>query len=111
AKEVQHPDGRVVVEEGGKALGFHLIIDGEAEVDNPDKSILKAGDYFGEISLIDGLPRSVSVTAKRGMRTVYLNSSTFDALLRDYPETARSVMKVLTKRIRDLESKARAQSA
>jgi|SRR5581483_9231803 len=105
ARDVRHADGHRVIDEGGKALGFHFILEGSADVVAKDghKATLHAGDYFGEMSLIDGSPRSASVVANGPLRTLSLDSSTFNALLDEHPEAARAVMKALTRRLRATE--------
>ena len=69
ASEVLHPPGKAVATEGGGALAFHLIIEGSATVskDGHELRTLGPGDYFGEISMIDGRPRSATVTALEGL--------------------------------------------
>jgi CRP-like cAMP-binding protein len=108
-KEIEHVDGRTILDEGGMALGFHLVLDGEAAVvkDGKEQSLLRKGAYFGEMSLIDGQPRSVTVIAKRGLRTAYINNTVFQALLRDNWDVAFSVMKVLSARVRRAEQEVR----
>lgn len=59
AKEVDHEAGREVASEGLGALAFHLILSGAASVSAGGTVLrqLRPGEYFGEISLIDGRPR------------------------------------------------------
>jgi CRP/FNR family cyclic AMP-dependent transcriptional regulator len=105
ARKVVHTDGQRVIDRGGQPLGFHLIVDGAATVERPngERIPLGKGDYFGEMSLIDGQPRSASVVANGDLRTVSLDSSTFNALLDEHPEASRVVMKALSKRLRSLD--------
>jgi CRP-like cAMP-binding protein len=99
---VDHAAGKEITEEGGGGSGFHLIQSGTATVtiagtSRPD---LGPGDYFGEISLIDGLPRTATVTASTPMRTLSLASWAFKPILESEPEVARALLKVLCARIR-----------
>jgi CRP/FNR family cyclic AMP-dependent transcriptional regulator len=105
SREVTHPDGKTVIDEGGAPIGFHLIVDGQATVTTPAGKTrdLGPGDYFGEISLIDGKPRSASVVAKGRLRTQSLSSATFHSLLGSHPEIARAIMSALCQRLRALE--------
>ena len=63
AKEVTHAAGRSVSTEGLGGLAFHYILEGRATVsrDGEELRTLGPGDYFGEISMIDGRPRSATV--------------------------------------------------
>jgi CRP-like cAMP-binding protein len=109
AKEVRHAQGHTILDEGGRPLGFHLILEGEATIirDGAEQIRLGPGAYFGEMSLIDGQPRSATVIAQTPLRTAYLDYSAFDAMMAEHPEVAREVMKRLTGRIRDLEARVR----
>ena len=82
-----------------------MIVDGEAtvSVDGVDHATLGPGSYFGEISLIDGGPRSATVTAKTDLKTVSLTSWDFNALLDQFPELSRTLLKQLCRRLRDVE--------
>ena len=61
------------------------------------------GSYFGEISLIDGGPRSATVTAKTDLKTVSLTSWDFNALLDQFPELARELLDPALRRLRGVE--------
>jgi len=58
------------------------------------------GDYFGEMSLIDGKPRSASVVAKGDLRTLSIPAWNFNRLLDDNPEMMRALLVVMSERIR-----------
>ncbi len=105
ARVVNHPAGREIVEEGGGAAAFHLIRSGTASVRVGDKSRpdLGPGDYFGEISLIDGLPRSATVKAETPLTTISLPSWHLHSLLDEHPEIARELLKVMCARLRAAE--------
>ena len=105
AKEVSFPAGKVIAKQGESGVGFHMISEGEAavSVDGVDHAQLGPGSYFGEISLIDGGPRSATVTAATDLRTVSLTSWDFNALLDQFPELSRTLLKQLCRRLRDVE--------
>ena len=69
AKRVEYPAGATVASEGEPGLGFHLILEGNAEVSvgGATRGVLGPGDYFGEISLLDGGPRSATVATTTPM--------------------------------------------
>jgi signal-transduction protein with cAMP-binding, CBS, and nucleotidyltransferase domain len=60
AKAVEYEAGMTIAVQGEEGLGFHLIREGSAEVlvDGRRRGELGPGDYFGEISLLDGGPRT-----------------------------------------------------
>src|SRR5262245_49625684 len=76
ARVLHHPAGSEIAEEGEKGVGFHLITSGTASVTvhGTSRPELGPGDYFGEISLIDGKPRSATVTATSDLETISLVS-------------------------------------
>jgi CRP/FNR family cyclic AMP-dependent transcriptional regulator len=61
---------------------------------------LRAGDFFGELSAIDGEPRSASAVALTESQLAALSADGFRELLRDHPEVAERVMRRLTRLIR-----------
>jgi CRP/FNR family cyclic AMP-dependent transcriptional regulator len=109
SKQVSHPDGKVVLEEDASAVGFHLILAGNAEisVDGTVVGTFAPGEYFGEMSLIDGKPRSASVTAANGLHTLSIPSWNFEGLMMEHPEMMRAMLEVLCARIRRLEASPR----
>jgi len=106
AKCVPHPPGKVVTEEGGSGVGFHLVTDGTAtvQVGGQARANLGPGDYFGEISLIDGKPRSASVAAETELRTIFLARWNFAVLLDDEPEVTKNLLLAVCARLRLAES-------
>jgi CRP-like cAMP-binding protein len=105
AKEVEFPAGKVIAKQGESGVGFHMITDGEAtvSVDGVEHARLGPGTYFGEISLIDGGPRSATVSAATDLKTVSLTSWDFNVLLDQFPELARGLLIQLCRRLRDVE--------
>jgi CRP-like cAMP-binding protein len=110
--------GTVVTTEGAKVEGFsafgregayfHLILDGEAEVSRHGSTVatIGTGAYFGEVSLIDGGPRSAEVTAGgEGLRTFSMQKWSFEQLLEEHPEVAVPMLRVMTGRLRAAEAR------
>ncbi|GAA1107996.1 hypothetical protein GCM10009630_01080 [Kribbella jejuensis] len=99
--------GNHVVEQGANDAGLQVVLEGSAEVEvsGADRAPLAPGDYFGEISLIDGLPRSATVVAgPDGLTTFALSALAFAPVVRENPDVAEALLKALTARIRSLES-------
>lgn len=102
---VQHPAGKVVAAEGEGALALHVVLQGTASVTVGDheKRTLSTGDYFGEISLIDGKPRSATVTATTPLTTLAVPHLVLQSLLDDDPACARALLTTLCARLREAE--------
>ena len=104
-KETDYPAGKVVVKEGGSAVGFHLILKGKARVSikGRTRTTLGPGDFFGELSLIDRGPRTATVTADTPLRTLSLVSWEFVPLLERQPSIARKMLVVMCHRLREVD--------
>jgi CRP/FNR family cyclic AMP-dependent transcriptional regulator len=105
SKEISFRAGQVVAAEGSQAGRFYLILEGEAtvEVGGRYRPSLGQGDYFGEISLIDGGPRSATVTAATDLRTLSMASFNLKALLKEQPSIAPKLLVQLCGRLRSSE--------
>jgi len=105
-KVVHHEPGHQIMTEGRAALGFHLILEGEADVvvHGTARRTLHPGDYFGEVAVIDGKPRSASVVAKTEVRAWAMTGSSFKNLLEDQPSVSHGVLLGLCSRLRELET-------
>jgi CRP/FNR family cyclic AMP-dependent transcriptional regulator len=106
ARVVNHPEGKDITEEGGGAAGFHLIRSGNVSVSvgghaRPD---LGPGNYFGEISMIDGKPRSATVHATSPVTTIALASWAFHPILDEHAEVGKELLKVMCARLRAAEA-------
>ena len=104
SKEVTHRDGKAVVEEDQSAIGFHMILTGQAEANQSGTivSTMGPGDYFGEMSLIDGKPRSASVVARGELHTLAIPAWNFNRLLDENPDMMRAMLVAMSERIRRL---------
>ena len=107
-REVAHADGHEVIVEGAGAVGFHLITAGTARVTSVGavRRTLSVGDYFGEISVIDGRPRSASVEAVEQLRTFVLDPAVVKHLAASNPDFAHQLLVMLCTRLREAESRA-----
>jgi CRP/FNR family transcriptional regulator, cyclic AMP receptor protein len=104
-KEVRFDPGTVVAQQDGGAAGLHVIMDGEVsvDVDGHERARLGPGNYFGEMSLLDGLPRSATVKAEEETTTFALTSWQFLPLLDEYPSISRALLVELCARLRRVE--------
>lgn len=107
SKVVTFEAGREVAAEGKGALAMHLVLEGGAVVTIRGEEVraLGPGDYFGEISLIDGKPRSATVTAgDAGLTSLAVPHHAFDQLLQADPAASRAVLVTLCARLREAEA-------
>jgi CRP/FNR family transcriptional regulator, cyclic AMP receptor protein len=100
--ETRVTSGRVIAKQGSVRREVFIIIEGKARVERDGKLIarLKPGDSFGEMSLIDGEPRSATVTADGDVSVLMVDPRSFLALLEDAPALSRKVMAALCERLR-----------
>ena len=104
--ESTHQKGEYICREGDEGDTFHIILDGELEVsvghDDSTRvlSILKKGDFFGEMALLDGAPRSADITALGEVTVMVIARAAFSKLLRSEPQIAQVLLRTLAGRLR-----------
>jgi CRP/FNR family transcriptional regulator, cyclic AMP receptor protein len=115
---VEAPPGADIIRAGESVSGFHahsplhmhVILSGDATVWMNGKELerLVVDDYFGDLALIDGQPRSADVVAgESGLTTWSLSKVAFDKVIEDHPEVLLPMMKVVVARLRRAEAAAR----
>ena len=94
--------GKVLCREGETAREFFVIIEGEVGVAKAGEEIrtLGNGDFFGEIGLLEDVPRTATVTAKSPIRYFVLTRQSFRSLLDRQTEIERKVMRAFADRVR-----------
>jgi len=104
-KVVRHEPGHQIMTQGRSALGFHLLLEGEAEivVNDEVRKTVGAGEYVGEIAVIDGKPRSATVRARTEVKAWAISDTAFKTLLEKEPGLALAVLRGLCARIREAE--------
>ncbi len=101
-KEVNYKKGEIIFEENTNADAFYIINKGEVEIlkkGNTDKeeilAIKKCQDVFGEMAVIDDLPRSATIKAKTNVELLKLSKDIFNELMKSFPhisiEIARNI--------------------
>ena len=95
----------VLTRKGERGDEFFLILDGQARVlvSVRKRAKLGPGEFFGEMSLLDGGPRSATVVAETAMRLLVIHRRDFSRLLTDVPDLPRSLLAVLSRRLRQSE--------
>ena len=106
--DVTHHAGHVVVKQGAGAHFLHIIVSGTASVSANGNHVadLGPGDYFGEISLLEGGRRSATVTAETDLRVLGINATSFRRLVQGDARVAESLPNIITDRLRELEERA-----
>jgi uncharacterized membrane protein len=108
--DVSFEPGQVVFKRGDPGGSIFIVVSGAVEIfveDTTGQRIVfetaKAGDFFGELSLLDGDPRSASSVALEPTRTVRLDRSDLELLFRRHPTAAMDVLAVIGKRLREAD--------
>lgn len=105
ADEISFREKETIVEAGQPGGTFFIIVEGEVRVVRGDRTIARAGpgEFFGEISLLDGGPRSASVIADTPVVAIRLFKASFDKVVREEPRVAGKILAVVARRLREAE--------
>lgn len=95
------PAGAVLCKEGSRGREFFVIIDGEAEVTKGGRRVatLGAGDFFGEIALLERVNRTATVTAVTPLRFFVISDQAFASVLDTDPAIERKLLRGLAGRV------------
>lgn len=106
-RERHFEPGSTVFEEGDEGVGFYLITKGRVEATRAGTKLneLGAGDFFGEMALLDGHRRSATVKALEPTDTLALMRADFIAEVKNSPDIAIEMLEVLSRRVRDLDER------
>ena len=99
--------GQYIVNEGDLGKELFIIIKGEVEVISGGSKIdvMKSGASFGEMALLDSQPRSADVVALEDVMVLKMERDDFHEILKQRDEVAIGVIKVLNRRIRNLNQR------
>lgn len=97
--------GATVVKEGASGSVFFVVLEGKAKVVRRGRTVaqLKAGDFFGEMALLDGEPRTASVVAETDARFLTLSRKDFREALDADATLSKRIMREMAGRVRELE--------
>lgn len=106
ADEVDIPAGKRLATAGETGRQMFIIVSGRASVKTPKGRTVRLGpgDFFGEMSLLDGGPRSANVDADTDMQLLVLAQREFWALLDEASPISRKMMSTLSKRLREVNA-------
>ncbi len=104
---VQFPKETVIIREGDLGDCFYIIRSGSVRIETQVEEFqqpvilarLEAGDYFGEMALITGEPRSATVVAEEDVTLWRILKSDFDAMIMSHPQITLSLTHMLSHRL------------
>jgi CRP/FNR family transcriptional regulator, cyclic AMP receptor protein len=104
-EEEEFPEDTALAEEGKPGDTFYVLLEGEAKVVRGGRRLdrLIPGDFFGEIALIDGGPRTASVVATTPVTTLTISRKRFRRMLEEDPSIVLAMLEELAKRLRNNE--------
>lgn len=108
ATRLNEPAGTVLTQEGKVGREFIIVIEGEIEIFKGDRLIATrgAGDYVGEIALLDQRPRTATVVAKTPVVIEVIGQREFRSLLAEAPELSSDIMSTMAQRLAELDESA-----
>ncbi|HYJ61153.1 MAG TPA: cyclic nucleotide-binding domain-containing protein [Actinomycetota bacterium] len=104
ADQVALEPGQTVVEEGMLGEAMFVVLTGSAVVTRRRRRVgqILPGDFFGELSVIDGGPRSATVRAETGLTLLRLSRATVRRLIEEDPAIAITILEVMVGRLRQI---------
>jgi diguanylate cyclase (GGDEF)-like protein len=106
AEPMEFQPGENIVEVGDAGRSLFIVVDGTVQVLYPGRNhevalaLLGAGDFFGEMALLNAKPRSATVRAQTLVRALKLEQRAFQRLIHASPSVAIQIMEILSLRIR-----------
>jgi CRP-like cAMP-binding protein len=101
--------GETVFREGDLGTEMYIVHEGQIEIlkqmqdGERQLALLEKGDFFGEMSILEDLPRAASARAVTDVKLLLINGTTFDQMLRTNPEIAVRMMRKLSRRLRETD--------
>jgi len=107
ARILDAPAGSVLTRAGDPGDVFFLILDGtvRVEVGSGGYVSLHPGAFFGEMSLLDGGPRSATAVSDTPVRLLVIDRANFSRLQREVPELTQTLLVTLSQRVRQVEAR------
>jgi hypothetical protein len=108
--QLDFAQGDWVFEEDTLGTEMYIVLDGQVEIlkhvgeEDRQLSVLEKGDFFGEMALLEGLPRAAGARALTPVKVLEINGATFNQMLRDNPEIAVRMMRKLSRRLRETDA-------
>jgi CRP-like cAMP-binding protein len=107
AHEIECPAATPVVREGDAGSELFIVVHGEVDVRSGARRVatLREGNFFGEIAVITGSPRTATVTTGTPMRALVIPSRDFRKLLQDSPDIQFNVLQEVSRRLEERSSR------
>jgi CRP/FNR family cyclic AMP-dependent transcriptional regulator len=102
SRRVRYPALTRIVRKGDRGDAFYAILEGRARVTEVEV-VLGPGDVFGELALLDGKPRSLTVEAETDVLALRIGRSEFLRVLKDEPSVSLKLLQELAGRTRQLQ--------
>lgn len=105
-RTLEFGEGRFIFHQGDLGTEMYIIHEGQVEILQEHSTgprqiaVLDRGDFFGEMSILEELPRNASARAASPSRLIVIDSATFDSMLRADPEIGVRIMRKLSRRVR-----------
>jgi CRP-like cAMP-binding protein len=105
ADELTFEPREAIVEEGMRGETLFVVLTGRGKVSRRGRKVgeVLPGDFFGELSALDGGPRSATVSAETPMRVLRLFRHTLQELLRDEPSLILKLLDGIVRRMREVD--------
>ncbi|MGH2382757.1 MAG: Crp/Fnr family transcriptional regulator [Candidatus Limnocylindria bacterium] len=102
------PADRRLMSQGERGAEMFVLVSGTARVERDGEVLADrvAGEVLGEIALLDGGPRTATVTLTEASRLLVLARREFQALLEEFPEVRLHVLETVAHRLRSLDHEA-----
>src|SRR3989441_6808909 len=108
---VKHKKGEMIYVEGDLGSEMYVVQSGAVRIYRTlggvkqELAIMEKGDFFGEIAVLEGLPRSASAEALDNVELIEINSTTFDKMIRGNIEIAVRMLRKLSNRLQEANRK------
>ena len=102
--EVEYPDGGTIVREGEQDDCLYVILEGTVRVEKNGTLLadIRAGDFFGEVALFEGVRRSATALSNGPVRALRLERGDMLRLIEERPGIAISMLQTVSRRVREL---------
>lgn len=108
AEVLEFAEGAPIVAQGQAGNAFYVLLDGAADVRRNGRRVaqLAAGDFFGELALLDPAPRDADVVARSPVTVARVLAGPFRRMLRDVPAMNERLLAGLARRLRESDRRA-----